>query len=191
MWQRLKTELREQIWDNENVLKLRQKFAELDSQTQSYLVIGSFGAFVLILLLTFFTLWGRAISLKGNLAGMEEDIRYVQNAAVQIQTLRAEASSQSNEPLLRDFDLTLPVTAFAERAAQKSLIPKANVEVTDEKKDTALLKLNKISLRQLVRVLYLVEQSGAGASVDRLAIDSKDDPEGYLWAEVLVRKAGG
>ncbi|MGZ3694015.1 MAG: hypothetical protein ACXWQO_07430 [Bdellovibrionota bacterium] len=189
MWQRLKTEFKEQIWDNEQILKVRQKFAELDSQTQSYVIIGSFAGFVLILLLTFFTLWGKTILLKNELASMDDDIRYTQNAATRIEELKAEARTQSSDSLLRDFDINLPIAALAERATQKSLISKSNVEVGEEKNNGVIVKLTKISLRQLVRMLYLFEQSGAGATVEKLSIDSKDDPEGYLWAEILVRKA--
>lgn len=189
MWPRIKTEFKEQIWDNEQVVKLRQKFAELDSQTQSYIIIGSFAGFVLVLLLTFFTLWGKTILLKNEIAAMDDDIRIAQRAATRIEELKAEARNQSSDPLLRDFDVNLPITAFAERAAQKSLIAKTNVEVGEEKNNGVVLKLTKISLRQLVRVLYLFEHSNSGASVEKLSIDSKDDPEGYLWAEILVRKA--
>lgn len=188
MWQKLKLEFREQVWDNEQILKIRQKFAELDGQTQSYIIIGSFAAFVLVLLVTFFTLWGRTMVLKSELAAMEEDIRYAQNAAARIEELKAEARNQNSDSLLRDFDVSLPVAAFAERATQKSLISKSNVEIGDEKNNGVTVKLTKISLRQLVRMLYLVEQSNAGAAVEKLSIDNKDDPEGYLWAELLVRK---
>ena len=194
MWQRLKTEFKEQIWDNEQVLKVRQKFAELDRQTQSYIIIGSFSGFVLILVLTFFTLWGRTMLMKSELAAMDEDIRFIQNTATRIDELKAEARNLNSDVLLRDFDTSLPVAGFVERASQKSLISKGNVEVGEEKNDGVVVKLSKISLRQLVRMLYLIENSNAGASVERLSVDAKDDTEGYLWAELLVRKparAGG
>ncbi len=189
MWPKIKTELKEQIWDNEQILKVRQKFAELDSQTQSYVIIGSFAAFVLILLVTFFTLWGRTIVLKNELASLDDDIRFAQNSATRIEELKAEARNQNSDSLLRDFDVNLPVTAFTERASQKSLISKTNVEIGEEKNDGVSVKLSRISLRQLVRMLYLMEQSNSGATVEKLNIDSKEDPEGYLWAELFVRKA--
>ncbi len=189
MWD-WKTQLREQVWDNEHVLKVRQKFSELDAQTQSYVLLGSFGVFALILLLTFFGLWFRTIAIKNDLIAKDQDIRYVQSAAVRIEELNAQARSQDGEPLLRNFDNSGPAAPFAERVAQKSLIPKSNVEVTDAKNGMAELKLNKISLTQLMRVLFLIERSGSGASVEKLSVDSKDDPEGYLWAQLTVKKAG-
>lgn len=189
MWQKLQTEFREQIWDNEQVLKLRQKFAELDTQTQSYIIIGSFAAFVLFLLVTFFTLWGKTISVKNQIAEMEANIQYVQKAAVRIDELRQRAQSQGSEPLLEDIDTNAPVPAFLERAAQKSLIAKGNVEVGAAGAATEL-KLNKISLTQLLRVLFIIENAGAGTTVDKLKVDAKEDLEGYLWATMTVRKAG-
>jgi hypothetical protein len=190
MWQKLQTEFREQIWDNEQVLKLRQKFSELDTQTQSYIIIGSFAAFVLFLLATFFTLWGKTISVKNQIAEMETNIQYVQKAAVKIDELRSQAQLQGVEPLLEGIDANAPLAAFLERASLKSLIAKGNVEVGASTGGAAELKLNKISLTQLVRVLFIVENAGAGATVEKLNVDAKDDTEGYLWATMLVRKAG-
>src|SRR5688500_6707618 len=109
MWRKIKTELKEQIWDNEQVLKIRQKFAELDSQAQSYVIIGSFAAFVLILLVTFFTLWGRTMVLKSELASLDDDIRFAQKSATRLEELKAEARTQGSDSLLRDFDVNLPV----------------------------------------------------------------------------------
>lgn len=189
MWQKLKTEFREQIWDNEQVLKIRQKFAELDTQTQSYIIIGSFAAFVLFLLATFFTLWGKTISVKNQIAEMETHIQYVQKAAVKIDELRQQAQSQGSEPLIEDIDTNAPVAMFLERAAQKSLIAKGNVEVGGSAAAGATeLKLNKISLTQLVRMLFIIENAGAGTSVEKLNVDAKEDTEGYLWATMTVRK---
>lgn len=189
MWQKLQTEFREQIWDNEQVLKLRQKFGELDTQTQSYIIIGSFAAFVLFLLATFFTLWGKTISVKNQIAEMETHIQYAQKAAVKIDELRQQAQSRGAEPLLEEIDTNAPVATFLERAAQKSLIAKGNVEVAAGGA-TAELKLNKISLTQLVRMLFIIENAGAGTSVEKLNVDAKEDTEGYLWATMTVRKAG-
>lgn len=191
MLKRLKADFKEQIWDSEQVLKIRQKFSELDTQTQSYVLIGSFAAFVLFLLLTFFTLWGRTISVKNEIAAMDDTIRYVQKSAVRIEELRAAAQSQGYEPLLEGIDLDASVDTFLERATQKSLIAKGNVEVTPPKGPLADVKLNRISLTQLVRMLYIIEHSGAGASVDKLTVDAKDDTQGYLWATITVRKPGG
>src|SRR5690606_16796538 len=108
MWQRLKLEFRENFWDSEQVLKVRQKFTELDTQTQSYILIGSFSAFVLFLLVTFFTLWGKTISLKNEMAQMEDSIRYAQAAAVKIEELRGQAQTQGRDPLLEGINLNAP-----------------------------------------------------------------------------------
>ena len=184
---RLSAEFKEKIWDSEAVLKGRQKFAELDTQTQSYVLIGSFAAFVLILLLTFFTLWGRVISLKSELARMDDSIRMAQNSNVRIQELKAAQANRNSDSLLRDFDATGPIDAFADRVAQKALIKKDNATVAPGAKGASDLVLQKISIRQLARALYLIEKSGSGATVEKLSVDTKDDPEGYLWAQISMR----
>ena len=71
---RIAAEFRECVSDSDSVLKARQKFSELDTQTQSYVLIGSFAVFMLVLVLTFFTLWGRTISLKTDLARIQREI---------------------------------------------------------------------------------------------------------------------
>lgn len=187
MWQKLKTDFKEQVWDHEQMLKARQKFSELDTQTQSYVLIGSFGAFVLILLLSFFGLLGRTISLKTEIAALEDQIKFVQQSAVKIEELRAQAQQQNFEPLLEGVDPSAPVGSFLERATQKALISKTNVEVTSDG-NKGELKLSRISLTQLARVLYIIEKSKSGASVERYSVDAKDDLEGYLWAEFTVKK---
>lgn len=186
---RLKAEFTEQIWNNEQVLKLRQKFAELDTQTQSYALIGGFSAFVLVLLLTFFTLWGKTISLKNELARMDESIRMAQNSAARIEELKALDSARRADPMLRDFVTDGDATSLAERVGTKSLVRKDDFKVTGGG-GSATLALTKISLRQLSRALYLIEKSGAGASVEKLNVSTKDDTEGYLWAEITLKKEG-
>ncbi|MGZ3651241.1 MAG: hypothetical protein ACXVCI_13480 [Bdellovibrionota bacterium] len=185
---RITAEFKEKVWDSEAVLKARQKFSELDTQTQSYVLIGSFAGFVLILLLTFFTLWGRTIGMKNELARMDDEIRMAQNSSVHIQELKAAEASRTSDSLLRDFDISGDASGFAERVGTKALIKKESVSVTPGAKNSADMKLDKISLRQLVRALYLIEKSGSGASVDKLSVDTKDDPEGYIWAQLTVKK---
>lgn len=188
MWERIKLEFREQIWDNEQTLKIRQKFSELDTQTQSYVVIGAFSFFVFLLFVTFIGFWVKATSLKSEIATMEDSIRFVQSSAVKIEELKMQARNQSSDLLLNDFDVNAPIGSFAERATQKAMIAKGNVEISDPKGNSVEVKLTKISLKQLVRTLYLFEQSQSGAVVDKLSVDSKEDPEGYLWATISVRK---
>lgn len=191
-WLRLQTtlqnEFREKIWDHEQVLRLRQKFSELDSQTQSYVLIGSFAGFMAILLLTFFGLWIRTIAIKSDLAEMEQQIRRAQTIAAKIEEIKAAERNKSADPLLSSFDTGGAAESFAERVGQKALVAKASVEVANVKAGSADLKLNKISLRQLARALYLIEKSNSGASVDKLNVDSREDTQGFLWALISIRK---
>jgi hypothetical protein len=179
--------LREKIWEHEEILSLRQKFNELDPQTQSYVLIGSFSGFVLLLLITFVTLWTKTIALKSEVAQLEEQIKVALSSAVRIEELKAMERNRTADSLLRDFDATGPADAFAERVSAKALIAKTAAEITG-KAGAAEMKLNKISLRQLTRVLYLLEKSGSGAVLDKLNVDTRDDPEGYLWAQLSFKK---
>lgn len=187
MWEKLKLQFRDQVWNHEQVVKARQKFAELDTQTQSYVLIGSFAAFTLILLISFVSLWGKAISTKRDIANLEETTRYVQTSATKIAELQEQSNQEAADPLLEGFDPAAPLAAMLEQASQKSLINKTNVTVTEGDNGTrADVKLNKISLTQLVRMLYLIEESGSGAAVEHLNVDAKDDTQGYLWTTLSV-----
>jgi hypothetical protein len=188
---RMAGEFKEKVWESEAVLKARQKFSELDKQTQSYVLIGSFAGFMLILLLTFFTLWGRTIALKNELARMDDEIRMTQNSNVKIQELKIAEQNRNSDVLLRDFDATGDTAGFAERVGAKALIKKESYTVTPGAKGASDLNLEKISLRQLARTLYLIEKSGSGASVEKLSVDTKSDPEGYLWAQLTLKKDPG
>jgi hypothetical protein len=185
---RISVEFKEKFWDSEAVLKIRQKFSELDTQSQSYVLIGSFAAFVLLLLVTFFTIWGRTISLKNELVQMDSSIRLAQNSAVHIQELKSQEQNRNMDSMLRDFDVSGDVSGLADRVIAKSLIKKETATVTPGTKDSVDVKLEKISLRQLVRALYLIEKSGSGTTVEKLSVDTKDDPQGYLWAELTLKK---
>jgi hypothetical protein len=187
----ISTEFKEKVWESEAVLKARQKFSELDTQTQSYVLIGSFAGFMLILLLTFFTLWGRTIALKHDLARMDDEIRLTQNFAVRIQELKMAEQNRNSDALLRDFDVSGDADSFAERVGGKALIKKESFSITPGAKGMADMKLEKISYRQLARALYLIEKSGSGAAVEKLSVDTKDDPEGYLWAQLTLKKDSG
>jgi hypothetical protein len=188
MWGKASAFLKENLWEHEQLVKARAQFSELDRQTQSYILIGGFAAFVLILILTFFILWARVIVAKSDVAELDELIQYVQNSAVRIEELKAEARTQSVDPLLDGLDIKAAGGDFLEKVAAQALIPKTGYEVGSSKGAQHELKLIKVSLTQVMRVLYMIEQSGAKASVELLKMDSKDDQEGYIWADLVIQK---
>ena len=191
MWQKLQSQFREQVWNHPEAVRLRQKFNELDVATQSYVLVGGFAAFVFVLLLSFFLLWGRSISVKKEIARMDETIRYMQTSRVRIQELEARASQAQNaEPLLEDFDVEAPLEELVTAASLKSLMLKNNVTVTGDD-SRAEAKLEHVTLRQLGRLLFLLEQSGAAATVERFTVESRNDPAGYLWATLTVTRPKG
>ena len=188
MWKKFVAEFKEKVWDHEQVVKLRHKFAELDAQTQSYILIGVFGAFVLILSLSFIGFLVKTSSLRTELALMEDQIKFVQSSVAKIEELKAQARTRNTEPLLRDLESDLDLNTLTDKIVQKALIPKANAEVGDAKANALEVKLNKISLRQLVRVLYMLEESQANTVVEKINIDSREDKEGYIWVVLGIKK---
>jgi hypothetical protein len=193
----LKKQFQENVWDNEQVLQLRQRFSELDAQTQSYSLIGAFAFFLFLLLGSLLYLGITNASLQSQIVDMDTSIHHLQASADKMEDLRAKIRSQSSDPSLRDLDRSAPLNTFTEKAAQKAFIGKDSFEISNEKQSSAVkgmiqnsldVKLSRISLRQLVRMLYFIEQTQSGIDVQKLNIDSKDDPSGYLWASLSLQK---
>ena len=111
-----------------------------------------------------------------------------QNSAVRIEELKALERSRMADPMLREFDASGDVSSFAEKVGNKAAIKKDSFSVIPGSKGTAEMKLEKISLRQLSRALYLIEKSGSGAAVEKFSVDTKDNTEGYLWTQMTIRK---
>lgn len=189
MLEKLKVALKEKVWDHENVVQLRQKFNELDSQVQSYLIIGSFCAFLLFLAATVLFAFFQNQGLKTQIIENETLLATLQQTSAKIAQIKAqEQENRLVDPIFRDLDPTASPQTFLEKALQKSKISKTSAESIEEKGSKVDVKLSKISLKQLVRLLYYIEHSNAGARVDRLKVETRDDPEGYLWSNLTLLK---
>ena len=192
-WKKLQEQFRDQIWEQEEIVKLRTQFAELEPKTQQSILAGSLGLAASLILGFLLYLGYNAYSLKSKMAEIEDEVHYIQSANEKMDGLRRKIQEQQNaDPLTRDIDKNAPLPQFAEQVAKKASVTKDNLEILEKPssktESTLELKLNKISLRQLLRVLFVFENAKNGVNITKVESDSKNDPEGYLWAVIGLQK---
>lgn len=179
--------IREKFWEHEEVIKLRNRFSELDPKVQQTVIASSIGASAALLISVLVYTTFLSYSTKAEIQQINDDIAFIHSANEKMDILRKQSREQSSDVGLRDIDKNAPLPSFASAVAQKAAIAKESTEVK-EAGDSVELKLNKISLKQLVRVLFAFENARNGISIAKVETDSRNDPEGYLWASVHLQK---
>jgi hypothetical protein len=185
--------IKETIWEHEEVVRLRHQFSELDSKTQTYIIFGGFGAFAVLMLGLLGVLMTSVHVVKRDMAEINESIHYLNSSSEKMDQLNQQINSQSTTVDDLDLNSASPLQEVVEKVAGRSAIGKDSLELPAvTTAPTFEVKLNKISLRQLVRFLFYVENSKAEASFSQVLVDTKNNAEGYLWATLkLVREAKG
>lgn len=187
-WQELTAQLRESIWENEQMLMVRAKLQELDPKAQTVVIASGAG---LALLLIFGTLGYAAYSThsaRSEIAAAEGSIAYLRQTAARMEDLRRQLREQGADTLSRDFDKTQPLPMMAEKAAARAAIAKESIEVAPQSPDSVELKLNKVSIKQIARLLFFFENAKLGVAVEKFSLDAKTDKDGYLWAVLHLKK---
>lgn len=182
-WNRLRDAFR----DSPVVIEAKSRFSALDPKHQEWILAGGLGFSALVLILLpvtlFFSNWGT----ERDIARIEEQTEYLNYGASEIRELRALISQQSTtaDPSInRD----TPVREVAAKVVAQALIQEEAAAIEDSGTNGISLKLNKINLRQLVRLLYAIENSAAGLDVKAVEIDTKGDKTGYLWSNISFQK---
>ncbi len=197
-WEKIQKQFQENIWNSEQVLQLRQQFAQLDAETQSYSLIGAFATFLAILLGSLLYLAISNHSTQSQINEFDASISYLQDSSDKMEDFKARARAYGSDPNLKDLDRSASLPAFTEKVAEKAFLSKDNYEILDEKQSppakgivqsSLSLHLNKVSLRQIVRLLYFLEQTQSGVEVQRISIDSKTDTQGFLWASLSLKRS--
>lgn len=185
LWAKLK----DLVWEHEEVIKLRLQFAELDQKTQSYVVFSAMGlgtlALVGFLSFLLFATW----SVHGQINELDSSIHYLTRSAEKMDELRQKIRAQSANADDLDLDEKSALSEVSEKVAGKSGIGKDSLELTTGAGPNYEFKLNKISLRQLDRFLFTLENSRAAANVQHILIETRNDPEGYMWASIKLARA--
>ena len=178
--------LGEQVWFQQ----IKAKWDELDPNSRSYLKAGAMGGTLLLAFaLVMSSIWS-VHSLKRELNDKQDLLSLIQNANEELRKLREQTSG-------------MPTTAagggawqgYFESVATNAGIEKDRLGVGTESpgatgeatKETLYdINLKHVSVRQVVRYAFNLENGARPVKIRNLQIDTKNDPEGYMDATLSV-----
>lgn len=200
----LSDKINEQSWFQE----LKGKWEELDPQSRMYLKFAGVGTGALLfVILTLSSLWS-VHTLKKDLAERSELLSMIQSANDELHRLREAGPGASGT------GEDAPWPGFFENVSVQAGMDKTVVEVSAEKpapapvarekdkdrdkdkeKDKSEpptkeslfdINLKHVSIKQVVRYAYYVENGSRPVKLRNISIDTKSDPEGYMNATLSV-----
>lgn len=178
--------LSEQEWFRQ----LKSKWEELDTQSRTYIKAGGVGGGVLVILILLLNaVWG-VHSLKAELADKQELLTHIQTANEELRRLREEtagstATSGGNGAWAPYFEI-VGANSGVDKAALTVSGDKPGA-TNDQAKETLYdLTLKHVSIKQVVRYAFGVENGSRPVKLRNLSIDTHADPEGYMDATLSV-----
>ncbi len=185
-WETAIERLNEQQWFQE----LRGKWEELDPQSRTYLKLASVGGTLLLV----FVLIGSSVwsvhKLKRELAEKADLLVLMQGANDELRRLK-----EANSAAAAGAEAEGPWPAYLEGIASGNGIDKTSFAVGTEKpggttessKEMLVdVALKHVSIKQIVRFTYALENGTRPAKLRNLTIDTKNDPAGYLDATLAI-----
>lgn len=181
--------LQEQAWFQQ----LRTKWDELDPQSRMYLqfAFGGISA-ALVLFIAGSFIWN-VHSLKKEVAEKSDLVHMIQSANDELRALKESAAVPS---VPAGAGAAEPWPNYFNTVAAQAGLGKDNLAVSEEKKiadkgeqaKESLFDINlkKVSIRQVVRVAFSLENGTRPVKLRNLMIDTKDDPTGYMDATLSV-----
>ncbi len=184
------------FWDNitesEPYQELEAKWDELDSRVKFNIQLGAMGLVVFGIIFSVFAGMGRVNELKRNIEEKDTLIGYLQNSADEIKRLRTQSASNlsisaASMNLNEIAESTLPASNIDPSRAEISPERQGN-EDKNAKEVLVDVKFTQVNIRQIVKFMYNITQSGKAKSVyiRDLNIDTKEDPTGYMDAALTV-----
>jgi type II secretory pathway component PulM len=186
---RIGDKLSEQAWFQQ----LKAKWDELDPQSRTYLKFAAAAASAgLVVLMVLSSMW-RVHSLKKELAEKSELLATIQTATDELRRLRDSlpASAQA----ARATDQAGPWPGFFETTAATAGIEKGSLTISPEKSGSSSdlakealidIAVRHVSIKQVVRYAFNIENGSRPVKLRNLTIDTKADPTGYMDATLSV-----
>ncbi|MBY0470819.1 hypothetical protein K2X30_06575 [bacterium] len=190
----------EQAWFQQ----IKAKWDELDHQSKTYVKYAAWtGSILLIFFVVLSSIWN-VYSLKRDLSDKADLLSLLQNANDEIRGLREATPALSNiAPTLpsgskgaaTNDKQAEPWRGFIETIAGNAGIDKANLNYGTEKtqkqsdviEETVVdLALKAVSIKQVVRFAFQLENAARPIKLRNLTIDTKADPQGYMDATLAV-----
>lgn len=179
--------LNEQEWYGQ----LKTKWEELDPQSRTYVKAGGVGASVLLVLIMLISAVWSVHSLKGELSDKQDLLSQINAANEEMRRLRDETSVSAAAA----GGATGPWPAYFETIGGNAGVDKASLTISGDKPGTATdqaketlydLNLKHVSIKQIVRLAFGLENGSRPVKLRNLAIDTQADPQGYMDATLSV-----
>jgi hypothetical protein len=186
---RVSEQLNEQVWFQE----LKGKWEELDPQSRMYLKSAlGIGAVLLVFIMTLTSMWN-VRSLKRELAEKNDLINMIQGANEEMRRLKELTGNASTGS--EAGGAPQPWGPYLESAASTAGIDRAGLSIGEEKPGTSTemakesmmdVTLKHVSIKQIVGFAFQLESGTRPVKIRNMAIDTKDDPEGYMDAVLAL-----
>jgi hypothetical protein len=199
IWDQLVDKIAEQSWFQE----LKAKWDELDQQSKTYLKYAAWaGSVLLIFFIVLSSIWN-VYSLKRDLADRSDLLSLLQNANDEIRSLRdatpalnnltptppggkgAPAADKQSEPWKTVVE-GLAGTAGIEKASFTYGAEKTQKQGEMTEETVVDLSLKGVSIKQVVRFAFQLENAARPIKLRNLTIDTKADPQGYMDATLAI-----
>lgn len=192
MWAKFEpilTRLQEQINDSPLIIELRSRYSELDAKTQQIIAIATISVVTLFILLLPISLAISVSGKKGDIAQDQKLIYFLKKARAEIDFLERQSRLAGQSPMNR-VDPNAPIAEIAATSAAQASIGENSIEIKegDGSNGALSVNVNKVSIRQVMGLLFSLENSGAPIVVSKLNIDLRDDRKGYMWADLSLER---
>jgi hypothetical protein len=186
------TSVTDWLGEQEWYLQLKAKWEELDPQSRVYLKAGAAGGSALLLLILFFSAVWSVHSLKSELADKQGLLSSIQSANEELRRLKDEASGS---PAAGAATASGSWGSYFESLGQAAGVDKSSLSISSDKAGTTTelaketlfdVALKHVSIKQVVRYAFNVENGNRPVKLRNLSIDTHADPQGYMDATLAV-----
>lgn len=182
-WNRIRDGLR----DSPILIELKSRFSALDPKKQEIILVSSWATLAFALVLVPMSLMVSNCSKQRLLTRIENETLMLSSANQEIRELRALAASQSQA-----LDTTLSAASTPRDVAARVLSQSginAEASAIVEQGPGIKLSVARLNLRQLVGILYNLENSPAEISISSVEVENLPAGDGWLKADFSYGKA--
>lgn len=192
-FQQILTNISEWLNEQEWYGQLKAKWEELDPQSRIYLKAAGLGGSILLLFIFVISAVWSVHSLKNELADKQELLTSIQTANEELRRLREETAGSPAAMAGAGGNGTWP--SYFEGLSATAGVDKSALTVGGEKpgatseqaKETLFdLSLKHVSIKQVVRMAFGLENGSRPVKLRNLSIDTHADPQGYMDATLAV-----
>ena len=182
------SKLRDFLQDSPVVIELKSRYSNLEPKQQQWILLGSIGSFLFLVLVLPISLFVTTASLESRIRQMDADSDFLNQTADEISALRTLVSQQgeSVDPTITP---ETPIKDLSLKYLSSSGISEESYAVQEgADAKSATLTLSRLNLVQFRKLLYGLENSPAGIELSKVDVDMKTDGKGYMWSTIVFSK---